>query len=161
MNNDDKSNENGIKIDIGQISSAGHVVIAGRDAHVSGATGGDTVEENIVTIGGVEATPEEVKALNTSFDKIEKTIEQAPLDPNSFEAAKFHASTLRKEMGSEKKPNEHLLVQATEALLEFGPDIAGSVVAAFTTPIAGKIVAYAGERALKMYRKLRGFDQDS
>ncbi|NWG18037.1 MAG: hypothetical protein HXY41_15535 [Chloroflexi bacterium] len=148
----------GMKIDIGQISSAGHVVIAGRDANVSGSTRGDGSDNDVVIVGGVEATPEEAAQLRQSLDHLDQTIEAANLEPAAYTAAKRNAAELKGQFTSQSKPNEHLLVQAAEALYQFGPDIAGAIVAAFTTPLAGKIVAYAGERALRFYRRLRGLD---
>lgn len=144
-----------MKIDIGQVSAAGHVVIAGRDAHVTGSTRGDGHESRIVVIGGVEASAEEAQELRQSLDKIDKAIETSNLDPNAQVAAQRNAAELKQQITSKNKPNEHLLVQAAEALFHFGPDIAGAVVSAFMTPLAGKIVALAGERALQFYRQLR------
>jgi hypothetical protein len=139
----------GMKIDIGQVSAAGHVVIAGRDAHVSGSTRGDGNENQVVIIGGVEATPKEAQELRQSLDKIDKAIETANLEPAAQAAAQRNAVEFKQQITAQTKPNEHLLVQAAQALFDFGPDIAGAVVSAFMTPLAGKIVAVAGERALR------------
>lgn len=152
----DKSSGGEMKIDIGHISAAGHVVIAGRDAHVAGSTRGDGSESQTVMIGGVETSTGEANDFRHLVQQIDQTIETAPLDPAAKDAAHYNATQFKQQMTSAGKPNEHLLVQATEALLRFGPDIAGAVVAAFTTPLAGKITAYAGERALEMYQRLRG-----
>lgn len=154
---EDKSKSSGgdMKIDIGQVSAAGHVVIAGRDAQVSGSTRGDGQESRVVIVGGVEASPQEAQELRQSLDKIDQAIETSNLDPNAQVAAQRNAAELKQQITSKEKPNEHLLVQAAEALFNFGPDIAGAVVSAFMTPLAGKIVALAGERALQFYKNLR------
>lgn len=152
----EQSSGGGMKVDIGQISAAGHVVVAGRDAHVTGATRGDGNEKQVLTIGGVEASADEVQELRSLLQQLDQKIDAADLDVDAYDAAKRNATELKQQITSEKKPNEHLLVQATEGLLSFGPDIAGAVVAAFTTPLAGKITAFAGERALNLYRRLRG-----
>lgn len=148
----------GMHIDIGHISAAGHVVIAGNDAIVSGNTRGDGTDHDMIVMGGVETTPQEAKALRESLDHLDQAIDSARLDPMAHAAAKQNATDFKAQMTSPTKPNEHLLVQAAQALYHFGPDIAGAVVAAFTTPLAGKIVAYAGARALRFYRELRGDD---
>jgi hypothetical protein len=145
----------GMKIDIGQISAAGHVVISGGDAYVTGSTRGDGSEEHVVTVGGVKASAEEVQELHRLLQQLDQKIEGARLEPTAQDAAKFNAATLKEQLSSESRPNEHLLVQATEALLNYGPDIAGAVVATFTIPLAGKITALAGKRALELYRRLR------
>lgn len=157
MSGEDKSKspQGDMKIDIGQVSAAGHVVIAGRDAQVSGSTRGDGHESQVIIVGGVEASPQEAQELRQSLDKIDQAIETSHLDPNAQVAAQRNAAELKQQITSKEKPNEHLLVQAAEALFHFGPDIAGAVVSAFMTPLAGKIVALAGERALQFYRQLK------
>ncbi|MDZ4766953.1 MAG: hypothetical protein SGI73_20630 [Chloroflexota bacterium] len=155
-NERDNPSAGSMKIDIGQISSAGHVVIAGGNATVSGGTRGDGSDNDVVMVGGVEATQEEAIQLRKSLDTLDRTVENAKLEPAIYAAAKYNVATLKEQISSQAKPNEHLMVQAAEALYQFGPEIAGAVVAAFTTPLAGKIVAYAGERALSFYRKLVG-----
>ncbi len=144
-----------MKVDIGQIAAAGHVVIAGRDAHVSGSTRGDGHENQTVIVGGVEASADEAQALRELLHQIDETIARAGLDASAQDAAQHNAAQLKQQITSPAKPNEHLLVQAAEALLRFGPEVTGAVVAAFTNPLIGKITAYAGERALAFYRKLR------
>lgn len=153
--NQDEPSGGGMKIDIGQVSAAGHVVISGRDAFVTGSTRGDGSEKHVFTMGGVEASAEEIQELRTLLSQIDQKIEAANLEPATYDAAKHNAATLKDQLASQSRPNEHILVQATEALLEYGPDIAGAVVAAFTIPLAGKITAYAGKRALQLYRRLR------
>lgn len=153
--NEDTAPGSGMKIEIGQISAAGHVVIAGRDAIVTGSTRGDGSEKHVLTMGGVEASAEEIQELRLRLSQIDQKIEAANLEPAVYDAARHNAATLKTQLESQSRPNEHLLVQATEALLEYGPDIAGAVVAAFTIPLAGKITAYAGKRALELYRRLR------
>lgn len=156
--------EGGMQIDIGEVTAGGNVVIAGRDASVHSSTNGNSQEETTsIRIAGVEAEPEEAEALHAQLASIDEAIKKATLPPAQREAAEYNASALKQQMTSKSKANEHLLVQTTEALLTFGPDIAGAVVGAFTTPLAGKITSYAGERALELYNRLRtmkgeGFD---
>lgn len=155
------SNSGSMNIHIGSMSAAGHIVFAKRDAYVSGSTQGDgTEEQQVTTLGGVETSTEEAEELRSLLLQIERKIDTANLDPDAYDAAKRNAAELKQQITSQKKPNEHLLVQATEALLDFGPDIAGAVVAAFTTPLAGKITSFAGQRALNLYRRLRGEDSE-
>ncbi|MCB9452216.1 MAG: hypothetical protein H6672_12305 [Anaerolineaceae bacterium] len=151
----DESSGTEMKIDIGQISAAGNVVIAGRDAYVTGSTHGDGSEKHILTVGGVEASAEEAQELRQLLHQIDEKIENAKLDPAAQDAARHNASTLKEQLSSQAKPNEHLLVQAAEALLNYGPDIAGAVVTVLTTPLAGQITAFAGKRAMELYRRLR------
>jgi hypothetical protein len=145
-------------VHINSLSAAGHVTIAQGNVTIIGGTRGNSSDNDIITIGGVEATQEEVAQLHTSLDRIDHAIETAQLDASAQAAAQTNAATLRQQVTSPTPPNEYLLVQAAEALFHFGPDIAGAVVAAFTTPLVGKIVQLAGERALRFYRQLRNPD---
>ena len=151
----DQSARSGMQIDIGQISAAGNVVIAGRDAYVTGSTRGDGSEKHIITMGGVEASAAEVQELRQLLQQMDEKIEASQLDGAAQEAARHNATTLKEQLSSQAKPNEHLLVQAAEALLNYGPDIAGAVVTVLTTPLAGQITAFAGKRAMELYRRLR------
>ncbi|MBL8165202.1 MAG: hypothetical protein JNJ61_24685 [Anaerolineae bacterium] len=150
----------GMKIDIGQITSAGHVVIAGRDAAVWGGAHRSDSRGSIMIAGGVETTPEELQQLRQSLEKLERVIEAQCSDSALLAAAKRNSADLAEQLVGSEKPNEHLLVQAASALYHYGADIAGAVVAAFTTPLAGKIVACAGYTALRFYRQLRGLSPD-
>jgi hypothetical protein len=145
-------------VHINSLSAAGHVTIAQGDVTIIGGTRGNSSDNDVITIGGVEATQEEVAQLHASLDRIDHAIEAAQLDTSAQTAAHINATTLREQVTSPNPPNEYLLVQAAEALFNFGPDIAGAVVAAFTTPLVGKIVQVAGERALRFYRQLRNPD---
>ncbi len=145
-------------VHINSLSAAGHVTIAQGNVTIVGGTRGNSSDNDIITIGGVEATQEEVAQLHSALDRIDHAVEAAPLDRAAQTAAQTNAATLREQVTSPNPPNEYLLVQAAEALFHFGPDIAGAVVAAFTTPLVGKIVQAAGERALRFYRQLRSAD---
>jgi hypothetical protein len=153
--NDEAPSPGSQHVHINSLSAAGHVTIAQGDVTIIGGTSGNSSDNDVITIGGVEATQEEVAQLHSSLDRIDQAIEAAQLDPPAQMAAQTNASTLREQITSPTPPNEYLLVQAAEALFHFGPDIAGAVVAAFTTPLVGKIVQVAGERALRFYRQLR------
>jgi hypothetical protein len=140
----------GMHFQIGNINADGNVVIAGGDVTISGDARGDTSQT--MNLGGVAATPESARQLKQALDHVDEVIQSEPIAPDVKAAAVVNAQTLRVEMTSPKKPNEHILVQAAESLYRFGPNIAGAVVAAFTTPLAGQIVASAGRRALEFYR---------
>jgi hypothetical protein len=152
----DDSSTGGMRLDIGQISSAGHVVIAGRDATVSGVTHGSGHRGSLFVAGGVEATAEELQQLRESLVRLEQIVEAHCSESALLTAAKRNCADLKEQMVGSEKPNEHLLVQSASALCQYGADIAGAVVAAFATPLAGKIVAYAGYKALRFYHQLRG-----
>lgn len=138
------------QVQINTINAAGNVFVVGRDAYVNDA---DQHNQTII-IGGVSTTREEAQQLNTAINHIEQAIDREQLDDAARDAARQNAQVLRTQLTSPKKPNEHLLVQAAEALYRFGPNIAGAVVAAFTTPLAGQIVADLGRRALDFYRSM-------
>ncbi len=159
--NDDRDAQPGVHITTGPIDAQGDVNIAGRDNVNVGATRGSAHETMTLTIGGVPGSQTELKELSTRLDTLDAQIKAAPLDPESREAAQHNAQQVRQQLTSEKKPNGHIVVQAAEALFDYGPDIAGAVLAAFTTPLAGRILSAAGSRALAFYRKLRGQNDDA
>lgn len=152
--NDNNANRN-MHLEIGSIHTRGHVVIANGNASVRGHTRDDDQETQIITVGGVQTTPEAYDSLKESLTKIDKAIEEADLPEEDAEAAKANAQNLKEQMTSESKPNGSLLVQASEQLIKYGPRIAGTIIGLFTNPLAGEIVELAGERAIKFYKELR------
>jgi hypothetical protein len=158
MSNQDQKSSGDVKIHVGSIQAGGSVGVGGRDVSITNSGSSTLSDNDVVTIGGVEATRQEVAELNASLDNVDRTIETArpQMDDSSYAAARYNATTFREQITAQSRPNEHILVQAGRALFELGPDIAGALVAAFTTPIVGKIVQVAGRRALDFYHELLG-----
>jgi len=163
MNDNDSRSDKGneVHVDIGNLSSAGHVVISGGDAHVTGSTHGDGQDNQARVVGGVDTTEDEFVQLQQALSQLESSIDEANLEDDILIAAKHNAKSIKEQLTTTKKPNEHILKQASEALLKYGPRISGALVATFTTPLVGKIVSSMGERALEFYSGLHNGDSES
>jgi hypothetical protein len=144
-----KRGSGGMNLQIGSII-ADNVNIAQGDINIHGGAHGDRTQT--LNLGGVTASPEDAQQLVRALDHVEEVIQSEPIPFEDKTEAISNAQQLRAEMTAPKKPNEDVLVRAAEALYRFGPNIAGAVVAAFTTPLAGQIAAAAGRRALEFYR---------
>jgi hypothetical protein len=157
----DDFQSNRMHIEIGSINSHGHVVIAGRDAQVSGHTKDDDNAVQTIHVAGIQTTPQAFASLQQSLSKVDKAIAESDLSEEEAEAAKANAQSLKQQMTSERKPNQVILVQAAAALYKYGPKLAGTIVALFTNPLVGEIVEVAGEKALAFYRQLRSENPDA
>lgn len=147
---------NGMHIDVGHIAASGNVVFAGHNAIVRSDERRDTHHQSQhVTVGGIEASNEDFQSLRQALQAIDNTIDQVEIDEDARDAARQNAQVLKQQMTGQNKANEHLLLQATRALFEFGPAIAGAVITAFSNPLAGKIMEHAGRRALDFYKRIR------
>ena len=159
--NFDDFQKNHMHIEIGSVNTHGHMVIAGRDAHVSGHTKDDDQSIQSIRVAGVDTTQLAFDNLKKSLSNVDKAISESDLPEEEAEAAIANAETLKAQMTSDKKPNQIILVQAANALYRYGPKIAGTIVALFTNPLAGEIVEVAGQKALDFYKKLRSENPDA
>jgi hypothetical protein len=145
---EDENNQNAasMKIDVGHLSVTGHVIFAGRDATIAVNTGGDVAQTNTttMTVGGVETNREAYDSMINSIRHVSATIEAAPLEPESREAAEHSLLTVEQQLTAERKPNPQILIQALQLLKGISPTIGDALLSLFTEPLVGQIVKSLG-----------------
>ena len=140
-------------IEIDQLSVTGHVVFAGRDGLVKVQTGGNVAQNTrqIISIGGIETTQQEYEQMLGEIRRVEETIKQTNLLPESKEAAQHDLQTVKAQLTTPKKPNQRILVRAARSLLRYSPALTAAALTLFDQPLVGAIVGSAGEIAASFH----------
>ncbi len=146
----------GMQIDIGHMSVGGNVVISGRDGSVYVNTGGNVDHQNqqLITVGGVETTREELDKMVEKIRALDNGIAESDLDAETKEEAEFNLKTIKDQLTASKKPNAKILVKASQALYRLSPVLASGVFALFGEPLTAQIMAGVGGVALQFVESL-------
>jgi hypothetical protein len=138
--------------------AGGDVIIGTVGAGAKQVAIGKNIKQT--TYEGVsKPTPDDKPAIQAQFAHLAQVLEQSPIDAARAAKAEPRLEMLQEELtkvGEDETPDPATITKMGDWLLENLPEIAGAVTGLFLTEAVGRVVAKAGEGAVKWSRERFG-----
>lgn len=145
------------------------LITGGRNVSINIGNGSIDIDEYVgrdshhtatITVGGVQATPEQLDGFKARLQHLEAQIEEAAycgeIDEERAAEARAVFDEFTEEVTQPRRPRQRRLVTAGRVLLRFSPLIAGAMISVLSDPLMGEIAQQAGDAAVRLVEHALG-----